>query len=92
MNKSDTAQAPFSGSFLETQEDLWFSGVGKRGPREGLRLAKVTQQVGDKVRNKLQGSSLESPSLSKQPTGSLETLLWPGCQLPVAGLGVSRPQ
>lgn len=75
MHKADTVQPPFSGSFRETQDDLWFSGMGKRRPREGLGLARVTQQVGGEVSHTGQDSNLEGPLLSKQLTGSLGTLL-----------------
>ena len=76
MHKSDTVQPPFSSSFWETQDDLWFSGMGKKRPREGLGLARVTQQVGGKVSRTGPDSNLEAPLLSKQLTGSLGTLLW----------------
>lgn len=65
MNKSVIALAPFSGLFLEIQEDLWFLGIGKMMLKRGSDLPKVTQQDGGKARNKIQGAN---PELLVLPT------------------------
>lgn len=65
VNKSDLALAPFSGLFLEIQEDLWILGIGKMMLKRGSDLPKVTQQDGGKVRNQIQGSN---PKLLDLPT------------------------